>query len=61
MQSAQAGVLCAVSGGQGVMQQMPQLPVRLNVELANNFLPRATANGMCQMHHIHAPSLPGAP
>lgn len=46
---------------QGVMQQMPQLPVRLNVELANNFLPRATANGMCQMHHIPALSLPGTP
>ena len=37
---------------QGVMQQMPQLPVRLNVELANNFLPRATANGMCHMQHM---------
>jgi hypothetical protein len=45
---------------QGVMQQMPQLPVRLNVELANNFLPRATANGLCHVHPIPALSLPGA-
>ncbi len=36
------------------MQQMPPLPVRLNVELANNFLPKAVANG-CQMPYMAAP------
>ena len=40
---------------QGVMQQMPPLPVRLNVELANNFLPKAVANGVCQMPYMAAP------
>ncbi len=34
------------------MQQMPPLPVRLNVELANNFLPKAVANGMCQFPYV---------
>ncbi len=38
---------------------MPQLPVRLNVELANNFLPRATANGMCHMQHLPMQAMPG--
>ena len=33
---------------------MPPLPVRLNVELANNFLPKAVANGVCQMPHMAA-------
>ena len=37
------------------MQQMPPLPVRLNVELANNFLPKAVANGVCQMPYMAAP------
>lgn len=40
---------------QGVMQQMPPLPVRLNVELANNFLPKAVANGVCQVPYMAAP------
>jgi hypothetical protein len=43
---------------QGVMQQMPPLPVRLNVELANNFLPKAVANGVCQTPYMAAP-MPG--
>ena len=30
----------------GVMQQMPPLPVRLNVELANNFLPKAGSGNL---------------
>ena len=34
---------------------MPPLPVRLNVELANNFLPKAVANGVCQMPYMAAP------
>ena len=37
------------------MQQMPPLPVRLNVELANNFLPKAMANGVPQMPYMAAP------
>jgi hypothetical protein len=37
------------------MQQMPPLPVRLNVELANNFLPKAVANGMCQLPYMPGP------
>jgi len=37
------------------MQQMPPLPVRLNVELANNFLPKAVANGVCQVPYMAAP------
>lgn len=40
---------------QGVMQQMPPLPVRLNVELANNFLPKAVANGGCPVPYMAAP------
>ncbi|KAK9839550.1 hypothetical protein WJX84_001507 [Apatococcus fuscideae] len=35
------GILQQMNGMQGVMSQMPALPVRLNVELANNFLPKA--------------------
>lgn len=34
---------------------MPPLPVRLNVELANNFLPKAVANGVCQVPYMTAP------
>ncbi len=30
----------------GVMQHMPPLPVRLNVELANNFLPKAGSGNL---------------
>ncbi|CAL5219211.1 g1002 [Coccomyxa viridis] len=48
-------VLNQMNAMQGVMQQMPPLPVRLNVELANNFLPKAVANGVCQMPYMAAP------
>ncbi len=34
-------ILQQMDGMQGVMSQMPPLPVRLNVDLANNFLPKA--------------------
>ncbi|KAK9909270.1 hypothetical protein WJX75_009873 [Coccomyxa subellipsoidea] len=48
-------VLNHMNSMQGVMQQMPPLPVRLNVELANNFLPKAVANGMCQFSYVPPP------
>eukprot|EP00891_Asterochloris_glomerata_P000807 jgi/Astpho2/807/e_gw1.00016.308.1_t len=34
-------ILNQMNSMDGVMSQMPPLPVRLNVELANNFLPKA--------------------
>lgn len=37
-------VLNQMSSMDGVMSQMPQLPVRMNVELANNFLPAAAGS-----------------
>lgn len=37
-------IINAMEAMGGVMAQMPQLPVRLNVDLANNFLPSRPAN-----------------
>ena len=36
-------ILSQMSAMQGVMQQMPPLPVRMNVELAASFLPKCSA------------------
>lgn len=48
-------VLNQMSSMDGVMSQMPQLPVRMNVELANNFLP--AASGTSPMFPMGAPQV----
>lgn len=48
-------VLNQMSSMDGVMSQMPQLPVRMNVELANNFLP--AASGTSSMFSMGAPHM----
>ncbi|KAK9835521.1 hypothetical protein WJX74_002231 [Apatococcus lobatus] len=53
-------ILQQMNGMQGVMSQMPPLPVRLNVELANNFLPKAgTPPLFMGMPPLMAPMPPG--
>lgn len=42
-------VLNQMSSMDGVMSQMPQLPVRMNVELANNFLPPMPGDTPCTL------------
>ena len=55
-------ILQQMDGMQGVMSQMPALPVRLNVDLANNFLPNAgTPPLFMGIPPILAPLPPGQP
>lgn len=49
-------VLNQMNSMDGVMSQMPQLPVRMNVELANNFLP--AASGTSPMFPLGMPGMP---
>jgi len=49
-------VLNQMNSMDGVMSQMPQLPVRMNVELANNFLP--AASGASPMFPLGMPGMP---
>lgn len=49
-------VLNQMNSMDGVMSQMPQLPVRMNVELANNFLP--AASGTSPMFPLGLPGMP---
>ncbi|KAL3156956.1 hypothetical protein ABBQ38_001215 [Trebouxia sp. C0009 RCD-2024] len=49
-------VLNQMNSMDGVMSQMPQLPVRMNVELANNFLP--AASGASPMFPLGVPGMP---
>lgn len=42
-------VLNQMNSADGVMREMPPLPVRMNVELAANFLPKAAAPSLTSM------------
>eukprot|EP00887_Chlorella_sp_A99_P007494 scaffold2.g7494.t1 len=50
-------ILSHMEGMGGVMAQMPQLPVRLNVDLANNFLPSRPIASLAVSGQMPQPSL----
>jgi hypothetical protein len=65
MRDNTVAILNSMSASEGVMSQMPPLPVRMNAELANNFLPKVIGQAPAmapqpppqQQHQHHHPTL----
>ncbi|KAK9805318.1 hypothetical protein WJX73_001608 [Symbiochloris irregularis] len=52
-------ILAQMSAMPGVMQQMPPLPVRVNMELAQNFLPKSVGGAFPMGMPFMPPPMPG--
>lgn len=52
-------ILSQMNSMQGVMQQMPPLPVRMNIELATNFLPKTGSGAFPLGMPFGPPAVPG--